>query len=140
MDAKRFGLSALVEWLLAAAAVVAVLALGAVTMRQVRAVTAVTPVIAREVPPSATPAPAAVPPGAISLPMLVFSDGKEVRVGETLSEVVARIGRGAGAPSIERAPNGERVTRAYEYGGRLFQLVFEPFGRNEEPRLVAIYR
>jgi hypothetical protein len=140
MDATRFGVGALVEWLLAAAGVVAVLALGTLTTRQIRAVTAVTPVIAREAPPAIEPAPAAVPPGAISLPMLVFSDGKEVRIGETLSEVVGRIGRGAGAPSVERSPNGERVTRAYEYGGRLFQLVFEPFAKDEEPRLAAIYR
>ena len=140
MDAKRFGFGAIVEWLLAAGCVVAVLAAGAVVMRQVRTVATVTPVIAREAPAALIAAPAAIPPGAISLPFLVFTDGKEVRVGESLSDVVSRIGRGVGIPSVERAPNGERVTRAYEYGGRLFQLVFEPFARDEEPRLVAIYR
>jgi hypothetical protein len=140
MDATRFGVGAFLEWLLAAACVVAVLAAGAVLMREVRTVTTIPPVIAREVPVPAATAPAAIPPGAISLPLLVFSDGKEVRIGETLSAVVERLGRGVGVPAVERAPNGERVTRAYEYGGRLFQLVFEPFARDEEPRLVAIYR
>lgn len=140
MDAKRFGVRALVEWLLAAACVVAILAAGALAVRQVRTVTTVTPVIAREAPAGLISTPAAIPPGAISLPFLVFNDGKEVRVGETLSDVVSRIGRGAGLPSIERAPNGERVTRVYEYRGRLFQLVFESSGGDEEPRVAAIYR
>jgi hypothetical protein len=140
MDATRFRVGALVEWLLAVACVVVLLASGAWLMRQVRTMSTMTPVIARETPTPATAAPAAIPPGAISLPLLVFADGKEVRVGETLSSVVERIGRGVGIPAVERAPNGERVTRAYEYGGRLFQLVFEPFARDEEPRLVAIYR
>ena len=140
MDAKRFGFGAIVEWLLAAACVLAVLAAGALALREVRSVTTVTPVIARGVAAPAIVAPAAIPPGAISLPFLVFTDGKEVRVGESVSDVVARIGRGIGIPSVERGPNGERVTRVYEYRGRLFQLVFEPFATDEEPRLVAIYR
>jgi hypothetical protein len=139
MDATR-RLAALVEWILAAIAVVAVLAAGAIVMRQVRTVTTVLPAMASAAPAPLIAAPAAVPPGAISLPVLVFADGKEVRVGERLSDVVSRIGRGASAPIVERAPNGERVTRAYEYGGRLFQLVFEPFNKDEEPRLAAIYR
>jgi hypothetical protein len=139
MDATR-RLGAFLEWTLAAIAVVAALAAGAIVMRQVRTVTTVLPAMAVEAPAPRIAPPAAVPPGAISLPVLVFSDGKEVRVGESLSDVVSRIGRGAGAPAVERAPNGERVTRAYEYGGRLFQLVFEPFAKDEEPRLAAIYR
>ena len=139
MDATR-RLGAFLEWVVAAVTVVAVLAAGAIVMRQVRTVTTVIPAIAVEAPSPLIAAPAAIPPGAISLPVLVFADGKEVRVGETLSAVVSRFGRGAGAPVVERAPNGERVTRAYEYGGRLFQLVFEPFAKDEEPRLAAIYR
>ena len=139
MDATR-RLGAFLEWVLAAIAVVAVLAAGAIVMRQVRTVTTVLPAMASETQAPLIAAPAAIPPGAISLPVLVFADGKEVRLGETLSEVVSRIGRGAGTPVAERAPNGERVTRAYEYGGRFFQLVFEPFSKGEEPRLAAIYR
>ena len=139
MDATR-RLGAFLEWILAAIAVVAVLAAGAIVMRQVRTVTTVLPAMASEAQAPLIAAPASIPSGAISLPVLVFADGKEVRVGESLSEVMLRLGGGEGAPVVERAPNGERVTRAYEYGGRLFQLVFEPFSKDEEPRLAAIYR
>lgn len=140
MDATRFRVGAVLEWLLAAAGVIALLAAGSLVVHQVRTVSAVTPVIAREVPASVVGAPASVPPGAISLPMLLFPDGKGVRLGETWSEVTARIGKGIGAPVAERVPNGERVVTRHEYAGTLFQLVFEPLARDEEPRLAAIYR
>ena len=42
-------------------------------------------------------------------------------------------------PSLERGPNGERVTRFYERAGTRFVLVFEPFERNAEARVAAIY-
>ena len=41
--------------------------------------------------------------------------------------------------SIERAPTGERLTRFYEYAGSRFIVVFEPFERNGEARIAAIY-
>ena len=34
---------------------------------------------------------------------------------------------------------GERLTRFYEYSGSRFILVFEPFERNGEVRVAAIY-
>ena len=142
MDATRFRAGALVEWALAAAAIVALLAGGSFLVRELRTVSTATPVIAGEAPTSLIIPPAVVPPGAVSLPLLLLSDGREVRLGETLSVVVARLGRivEAAAPTIERVPNGERVTRSYEYGGTRFHLLFEPFDGNAEPRLAAIYR
>ena len=142
MEATRFRFGAIVEWAVAAAAIVAVVALGSFAERQVRTVNAVTPVIAREVPaPFVTP-PAAIPPGAVSLPMLVLNDGKDIHVGQTMSDVIAQIGTRAEVtePSMERVPHGQRVTRAYEHGGIRFRLVFEPFDKGAEPRVAAIYR
>ena len=46
--------------------------------------------------------------------------------------------RSAGRRSIAGV-FGERLTRFYEYGGARFILVFEPFERNGEVRLAAIY-
>ena len=89
---------------------------------------AVTPVIAGDALPE-PPVPAGVPSLAVSVPMLLLADGSVVRVGERLETVAARL---AGAlelrpQSVERAPNGERLTRFYEYAGARFVLVFEPF-------------
>ena len=142
MDVSRYRFVALVEWALAAAAIVALLAGGSFLVRELRGLSTATPVIAGEVPPTVIVPPAVVPPGAVSLPMLLLGDGREVRVGETLTAVVARLGRivEAAPPAIERMPNGERITRSYEYGGTRFQLVFEPRGSRSELRLAAIYR
>ena len=40
---------------------------------------------------------------------------------------------------IDHAPNGERLTRFYDYGGRRFSLVFEAVGTIGDMRLTAIY-
>ena len=63
------------------------------------------------------------------------------RIGETASAVAARLGRAAesGRQEVDRGNLGERLTRFYEYGGSRFILVFEPFERNGEPRVIGIY-
>ena len=40
---------------------------------------------------------------------------------------------------MDRGSLGERLTRFYEYAGARFILVFEPFERNGEMRVAAIY-
>ena len=143
MEATRVRVESVLEWVLAAACMLVALAVGSLVVREFRTVSAVTSVIAREapLPAPAAPAPAAVPPRAVSVPVLLLPDGNAVRVGETLSEVAARLGRQAeaGAQAVERAPNGERLTRFYEHAGARFVLVFEPFERNAEPQVTAIY-
>ena len=85
--------------------------------------------------------PAAVPARAVSVPVLPFLDGKEVRIGETVTAVATRLGRSAesGRQEVDRGSLGERLTRFYEYDGARFILVFEPFERNGEMRVAAIY-
>jgi hypothetical protein len=142
MDAARFRLGAIVEWAVAAAAIVALVALASFADREVRTVTAVTPVIAREAPSRSIVPPAAIPPGAISVPLLLFSDGTKIDIGEPASRVAARLGPSTevAPPAVERAPHGERVTRTYEHQGIRFRLVFEPFDKGSDPRVAAIYR
>ena len=141
MEATRSRFGAMLEWAVAAAFIMAVLAASSIVMREIRTVSAVLPVIAREAPAPVPPTPAGVPSRAVSVPVLLLSDGKDVRVGESLSAVAGRLGRQAeaGPQSIERAPNGERVTRFYEHWGTRFVLVFEPFERNAEARVAAIH-
>jgi hypothetical protein len=140
MDASRVRFVAIVEWAVAAAAIVAAVALVSFTEREVRTVTAVTPVSAREATESLVPPPAAIPPGAISVPMLLLSDGTRIYIGEPASEVAARLKTEAAPPSVERALKGERVTRTYDEAGIRFRLVFELSDGATEPRVAAIYR
>lgn len=142
MNATRIRIGALVEWLVAAACIIAVLLAGSFLSRELRTVRAVMPVIAREARASLVAAPAAIPPGAVSLPMLLLGDGLSVQVGDPLGVVSQRLSQALSTqpPSAERAPNGERETRFYEHRGTRFQLVFEPFEKGAEPRLAAIYR
>jgi hypothetical protein len=143
MEATRVRVESVLEWAIAAALMLVALAVGSLVVREVRTVSAVTSVIAREAPDrdAAPAAPAAVPPRAVSVPVLLLPDGNSVRVGETLSDVAARLGRQAeaGAQAVERAPNGERLTRFYEHAGSRFVLVFEPLQRDAEPTVAAIY-
>ena len=134
-------IGAIVEWAVAAAFILAMLAVGSLVAGEFRTVSAVMPVIAREAPAPVPPTPAGVPSRAVSVPVLLLAGGNEVRVGETISTVTARLETASewSAPAIERAPNGERTTHFYLYGDTRAVLVFEPFERGAEPRVAAIY-
>ena len=137
---SRLRLGPLFEWLIAAAFLLATIAVASLVVREVqgpaRVAAAVTP--AR---PLVSSIPPAVPAGAVSVPILPFLDGKDIRVGETAAAVAERLGRAAevGRQEVDRGTLGERLTRFYEYSGARFILVFEPFERNGEARVAAIY-
>jgi hypothetical protein len=139
-SSARLRLAPLFEWLIAAAFLLATIAVASLVVREVqgpaRVAAAVTP--AR---PLVSSIPPAVPAGAVSVPILPFLDGKDIRVGETAAAVAERLGRAAemGRQEVDRGTLGERLTRFYEYSGARFILVFEPFERNGEARVAAIY-
>ena len=136
---SRFRAQALVEWLIAAAFLCATLAVAGLILQELRGA----PAPRRPAEPRAAIAsiPAAVPARAVSVPVLPFIDGKEIRVGETFSAVVTRLGRAAevGRQEVDRGLLGERITRFYEYAGSRFIVVYEPFERNGDVRVAAIY-
>lgn len=136
---SRLRLGPVFEWVVAALFLLATVFVGSMILRQLRPTP--TPTIAQAARPIVASIPAAVPPRAVSVPVLPFLDGKEVRVGETVSTVATRLGRAAesGRQEIDRGSLGERLTRFYEYAGSRFILVFEPFERNGEARVAAIY-
>ncbi len=139
MNATRARFGSLLEWILAAACIIAILALGSLAVREFRTVAAVTPVIAHE---AALPdPPAAVPARAISVPVLLLPNGVELRVGDPAADVASRLGRQAevAVPSIDRSPAGERVTRFYQQGGTRFVVVLEPFAGDAQVRVAGIY-
>jgi hypothetical protein len=137
----RLRLTPVFEWVVAALFLFATFAVGSMIVRELRPSPKARPTAASLARPIVASIPAAVPTRAVSVPVLPFLDGKEVRVGETVSAVAARLGRAAevGRQEIDRGSLGERLTRFYEYAGSRFILVFEPFERNGEVRVAAIY-
>lgn len=140
MEATRARFGSAIEWVLAAVFIVAAAVIGSGVMRELRTVNAAVPVIARE---ASTPAvvPAGVPPRAVSVPVLLLAGRKEVRVGDTASEIATLLGRSAevGTQAVERAPFGDRLIRFYEYERTQFVLIFEPFEKGGEPKVAGIY-
>ena len=138
MHASRLRFGSAIEWVLARVFIVGTCGIGSVVVREMRTVSAAMPA-PREAPVAATPA--GVPARAVSVPVLLLSDGQAVRVGDSVSDIAARLGRQAevGKQMVEPARLGDRLTRFYEHAGTRFVLVFEPFERNAEPRVAAIF-
>jgi hypothetical protein len=138
MDALRLRLASVLEWGVAAAFLAATVAVGSLILQGVRGPTRIA---AAELPPPVAAIPAAVPAAAVSVPVLPFRDGKEIRIGHTATAVISTLGRSAesGREESDRGRLGQRLTRFYEYGGFRFIVVYEPFERNGEPRITAIY-
>ena len=136
----RVRLAPVVEWMIAAGFLFATVLVASLVVRELRG-----PSRIMAEPPAARPLvvsmPAAVPPRAVSVPVLPFIDGKEIRVGQTAAFVASNLGRAAesGRQEVDRGTLGERLTRFYEYAGSKFIVVFEPFERNGEARVAAIY-
>ena len=130
--------SAVFEWVIAAAFLVATLAVASLIVRELRDQPTVE---ASPVLPVLANVPASVPSGAVSVPVLPLANGVELRIGQTVSAVSARLGRAAesGRQEVDKGALGERLTRFYEYQGTRFILVFEPFERGGEAKLAAIF-
>ena len=126
------------QWALAVVFLVAAVVVGTSVVRELRVVTGgATGSAAAESPP-----PTSIPAGAISLPVLLFDDEKGIRVGDTATHIAALLGRSAevGRDEVDAAPDGERLTRFYEYRGRRFVLVFTLAESHQDPKVTAIYR
>jgi hypothetical protein len=131
-------LSAAAEWLVAALFLAATLWVTVMIVGELRP----DPTIraAPSAPPSSASVPRAVPARAVSVPVLALAEG-ELRIGQSLGAISARLGRAAesGRQEVDQGLLGERLTRFYEVQGTRFILVFEPSERRGEPKLIAIY-
>jgi hypothetical protein len=141
MDATRARVTSLLEWLVAAAAIIAVLAIGSVLVRDLRkvSVSAVTPVIAHE---EAIPdPPSSVPSRSVAVPILLLADGAELHVGDTADALAARLRRDAevAPPTIDRTPDGDRITRFYAQNGQRFAVVLQTLAGDGQVRVAAIF-
>ena len=130
VEGTRFRLVGLIEWVIAAAAVVCLLAVGSVVSREFRSVRPVMPVIAR-----AAVFPALARPGAVSVPMLILPDGRTLTVGDPESSLDVLGPRAESAPAaFERFDSGQRELRTYQYAGMDFMVV------TVADKIVAIFR
>jgi hypothetical protein len=139
METTRVRFGSILEWLLAAAFIAAAASVVSIVAGEFGSVRAVMPVIAGE--RSVGDPPAALPPRAVSVPMLLLAGGTEVHLGDRASEVAVRLGNAAPvtSESIERSDVRERVTRFYDHLGKQFVLVFEGTLRDADPQVAAIY-
>jgi hypothetical protein len=133
----RARLGSAIEWLIAAAFLLATVAVATLIVRELRT----SPRAAAAPEPAVASLPAGVPTRAISVPVLLLLDGKEVRVGQGVDDVARVLGRSAevGRQLADRGALGERLTRFYEYNGTRFVIVFEPFERSGGLKVAGIY-
>ncbi len=139
MDASRPRLGSASEWIIAAAFLLATVGVGLLIIRAMttidRPVTGQAPVTAPSVVPAGLPA-LSIPVSSLNLP-----GAGELRLGDTLTKVSSMRGRQAetGMQAVDQVRLGTRLTCGYEYGKIRFTIVYEPFERNGEFRIVGIY-
>ena len=141
MDALRVRLASALEWGVAAAFLTATLAVGILVLQNMQPTGALRAAAPVQRPVIVAEIPAAVPRGAVSVPVLPFGDGKSVRIGDSSASILTTLGRRAetGREEADQGRLGPRLTRFYEYAGFHFIVVYEPFERNGPPRATAIY-
>lgn len=141
METTRTRFGSMLEWLLAAVTITAVVAGGTLLVRELRAVRPVTPVIAGEAPPPEEIPPEGIPARSVSVPLVVFADGKEVRIGDRASSVRELIGASAqvGADTVDASGPHERILRYCDYAGTRFVLVLERATATSDSQVAAIY-
>ena len=127
------------QWALAAGFLAAAVVVGTSVVGDLRAVTDAavgSAETAVEGPP-----PTSIPARVVSLPVLLFDDGKGIRVGDSATHIAALLGRSAevGRYEVDVAADGERMTRFYAYLGRRFLLVFTLAASHTDPAVTAIY-
>ena len=133
MERTRFRLVGLIEWLVAAACVIAALVTAAVVSGEFAHVRPLVRVIAAAA--AAPVVPAHVRPGSVSVPELLLPDGKRFQVHDPVSVLSGLPAQAQDGPTtVEHLTDGAREVRSYRYGGVEFVVVTA----NDE--IVAIYR
>jgi hypothetical protein len=145
MDVVRTRVGSAVEWVVAAAFLLATLAVGSLVLRELRAAASAgpDPNPAISTTAAATALPASLGPKAVSVPLLILAEGRELHVGDSAARVADVLGREAetGVQQSDIGPSGERTTRFYDYSGTRFALVFESGDKSGAGalRVTAIY-
>ena len=144
MEVTRARFGSLLEWALAAVCAVAIAALVSFVIEALRTPAGIVRVNVEAAEAGLRPLPdppAAIPSRAVSVPMILLTDGTELRVGEREATIATKVKKAwkTGVDTLERTTAGNRITRAYDDGFRQFLLVFDPPEDSAELRLSAIY-
>jgi hypothetical protein len=133
----RVRLGSALEWFVAALFLVATCGVGVLIVRELR----MTPAAPVQAAAQGVDSPSGIPARAISVPVLLLHDGKQVKVGDSVEAVAASLGRGSevGRQLADRGAHGDRLTRFYDSAGTRFVLVFESTERNGALRVAGIY-
>ena len=139
METTRVRFGSILEWVAAAALIAVALGAGSVIFREIRTVRPVMPVIAGE--RAVHENVDGIPPRAVSVPMLLLGEGREVRVGDRAARVAAILGSAVQvvSESLDRRGARERLTRLYADFSRQFIVVFERPDATVELSVAAIY-
>jgi hypothetical protein len=137
MGALRSFVASVLEWGVAAAALLALVALVAMGQRALSSVDNLATTLGPNITHATT---ARVPERAVAVPMLILREGAEIRIGQPMSDVAAMLGRSAetGEQYVDRANGGQRITRFYDHAGTRFILVFESKG-DKDATVAGIY-
>src|SRR5689334_18906400 len=96
MDVVRTRVGSAVEWVVAAAFLLATLAVGSLVLRELRAAASAGPDSPNPAVSTAAAAlPASLGPKAVSVPLLILAEGRELHVGDSAGRVADVLGREA---------------------------------------------
>ena len=138
MDWRWWGIDSLVEWFLAAAAVVVVVWVISVPIQRALGPSVQAAMSDADLVPNTPPG---VPSGATLVPVLLLLDGREVRQGDLHSRLDSVLSPklADGPAMLSTAQFGERHTRAYIINGSKIFIVCERTEPNGPMRVAGIY-
>jgi hypothetical protein len=137
VEERRLRIGSLFEWLLAAAGVAILIWLISVPVQR-----ALGPrVEAAPVVEPSTALPPGVPPGAVSVPVMLLLDGREIRAGDSHTRLHTLLPDKLvdGPTYISANGLGERHTRLYVVDGTRFFVVCERTDTSGPMRVLGIY-
>jgi hypothetical protein len=136
VDERRLRIGSVFEWLAAALGVLGLVWVLSVPVQHLTGprVDAALVDLREKLPPG-------VPGGATSVPVMLFLDGRAIRIGDLESAVRALLPEAIAdsPPHISSNEFGERSTRAYRVAGSRVYIVCERMERGGPPRVSGIY-
>jgi len=136
VEERPLRVGSLFEWLAAAAAVLVLLWVISVPVQRA---------LGPQVEAALIDAPNSLPPGipatAVSVPLILLLDGREIRRGDLMSHADAVLPdkTAEGAPLVGTGELGERITRAYLVDGTQFYLVYERLEPGGAMKVAGVY-
>ncbi|MBA3271441.1 MAG: hypothetical protein H0T71_13110 [Acidobacteria bacterium] len=136
MEPRPLRIGSLVEWVVAAAAVLALIWLISVPVQR-----ALGPRVEAALVDAPPPLPPGVPEGATNVPVMLLLDGRVIRHGDLHARLNQLLPEKFAAGGANRSTGefGERHTRAYVVDGVKFYVVCERMEPNGPLRIAGVY-